>query len=343
VPGFDALQVLASLLLLVGLVVLAVALLRALLARKPGRRLWPLASGGVAAVILAGVAVACHALYGRALALGPGEEAIRAAAVGGLSLAALLALLGLKALATSVTAGGGGVGGLFFPLVVMGTALGAAFDHVLPGARGSLLPLVGMASLLGAAYHTPLAGVSFVAEATGRVGFLIPTFVATAAAYATIGSASISRRQRSRRPGPIEGMLDMPVADILTPEILAVPERTSVEDFVASFALRYRHGSFPVVDDEGRYRGIAELETALEVPSDRRSVTTVGEIASDELPVGDAAWTLRRALEVMGTAGTDVLPVVDGERRLVGSVITAEIFRLDEILDRLRRDGGRDR
>jgi CBS domain-containing protein len=134
----------------------------------------------------------------------------------------------------------------------------------------------------------------------------------------------------------------MPVADVLTPEILAVPERTSIEEFVGSFALRYRHASFPVVDDEGRYRGLADLDAALQVASDRRSATTVGEIAAVGSPVGDAAWTLRRALEVMGTAATDVLPVVDGDGRLVGSVITAEIFRLDEILDRLRRDGGGD-
>jgi CIC family chloride channel protein len=291
----------------------------------------------IAAAVLAGVVVSCDALYGRALALGPGEEAIRAAAVGGLSLGALLALLGLKALATSVTAGGGGVGGLFFPLVVMGTALGAAFDHIVPGARGTVLPLVGMASLLGAAYHTPLAGVSFVAEATGRVGFVIPTFVATAAAYATIGSASISGHQRSRRAGPIEGMLEMPVADALTADMVAVPETTSVARFIDGFALRYRHRSFPVVDDDGHYLGMVGLDGALDVAEERRAVTTVAEILAIDAPVADATWSLRRALEAMQRGGSDVLPVVvDG--RLIGSVTTSDVFRLDEILARLRGD-----
>lgn len=53
-PGLDVLQILASLLLLAGLVVLGIALLRALLARDPRRRMWPLASAGITAVLVAG-------------------------------------------------------------------------------------------------------------------------------------------------------------------------------------------------------------------------------------------------------------------------------------------------
>jgi CIC family chloride channel protein len=337
--GFDLPDLFRSLLLglLVGLVGRAIVTIFRLVSRFLARR--SLATRVLlAGSVLALAVVACDALYGRPLALGPGEAAIDAAAVGRLSLASLLALLVLKMLATSVTAGGGGVGGLFFPLVVMGTALGAAFDHILPGARGSLLPLVGMASLLGAGYHTPLAGVSFVAEATGRVGFVIPTFVATAAAYATIGSASISGRQRFRRAGPVERMLEIPVADVLSQEVVAVPETETVQGFIDGFALRHRHPSFPVVNDEGRYRGMVDIDLATEVPADRRHSTTVRDIARDDLPVADAAWSVRRALEVMGESGSDVLAVVDERRQLIGSVITSEIFRLDEILDRLRRD-----
>jgi hypothetical protein len=57
-PGLDVLQVVASLLLFAGLVVLGVALLRLLLARRPGRRLWPIASAGIGGVLLAGALTA---------------------------------------------------------------------------------------------------------------------------------------------------------------------------------------------------------------------------------------------------------------------------------------------
>jgi hypothetical protein len=56
--GLDVLQVVASLLLFAGLVVLGIALLRLLLARRPSGRLWPVASAGIGCVLLAGVLTA---------------------------------------------------------------------------------------------------------------------------------------------------------------------------------------------------------------------------------------------------------------------------------------------
>lgn len=53
--GLDVLQLIASFLLIAGLIVLGVALFRLLLARRPGRPLWPLATAGVAAVLVAGL------------------------------------------------------------------------------------------------------------------------------------------------------------------------------------------------------------------------------------------------------------------------------------------------
>jgi hypothetical protein len=53
--GLDGLQLAASFLLIAGLVTIAVALYRWLLARRPTRPLWPLAVGGIAAVLVAGL------------------------------------------------------------------------------------------------------------------------------------------------------------------------------------------------------------------------------------------------------------------------------------------------
>lgn len=53
--GLDVLQLVASFLLIGGLVVLGIALFRLLLARNPKRPLWPLALAGVAGVLVAGL------------------------------------------------------------------------------------------------------------------------------------------------------------------------------------------------------------------------------------------------------------------------------------------------
>jgi CIC family chloride channel protein len=303
-------------------------------------RLSPIRRLALAGGALTIIAALSYVLYEAPIALGPGEEAIRAAAVGGLSVVSLVALLALKAIATSVTVGAGGVGGIFFPIVVMGSALGAILGEFTPSTEGNLLPMVGMAALLGATYHTPLAGVSFVAEATGSVGFIIPTFVATAAAYATIGRASISTLQRARRAGALDLILDVPVSDVLSEEIVAVPTSETLEGFVERFALRHRFDTFPVVDRDGLYAGTVDIDHAAAVPGAERDSTPVGRVVATDGPVGRRDWTVRSAIEAMAEADADILPIVDDSGHLAGVVVASEVFQLDELLERLRTERG---
>lgn len=304
------------------------------------RKLAPLPRIGVAGAALASLGAISWALTDRPLALGPGEELITAASLGGFSVGVVLALLAMKALATTITAGAGGVGGLFFPTVAMGAALGGVFEHMAGSGSGTLFPFVGMAAMLGAAYHTPLAGVSFVAEATGRAGFIVPTFVATAAAFATIGRASLSGRQRFRRAGSMERMLDVPMNDVLSTEGVAVPAGTSVDAFVHDYALGKRYKDFAVVDPDAAFMGTIELDRALAVPRDEWTATAVEAIAHNDIPVGAPDWSVREALETMARNNLDHLPVVAPDGRFMGLVIASEILALSEILERFRADAG---
>jgi CIC family chloride channel protein len=325
-----------------GLVAGLAARMLVVVLREVGRRMhrvppvWRLPLAGA---VLAGIGALCLELYGAPLALGPGEVAIRAAAVGGLAAWALLTLFVLKAVATSVTVGAGGVGGLFFPLVVMGAALGGTFGRLVAGS-GTLFPLAGMAALLGAAYHTPLAGVSFVAEATGKAGFVVPTFVATAAAYATVGGASISHRQRFRRISPVERMFDVPVTDVATLERATVPPTMHVDEFVRQ-SLERRYRTFAVVDADGVCLGVVDLTTATGLPPETWPDKTVGEIMREPSPVGLPQWTLHQALETMAAAQVDYLPILGPRGRLIGVVRSSEVLRLNAILDQIRTDAFR--
>jgi CIC family chloride channel protein len=310
-----------------------------MLLRRVERGMAPIRPTGriaLAAAVLALCGMASRALSGAPLALGPGEAAIHAAAVGELAGSALLALLVFKAVATSVTVAAGGVGGLFFPLVVMGAALGGAFGQMVSGS-GTLFPLAGMASLLGAAYHTPLAGVSFVAEATGRAAFVVPAFVATAAAYATIGGASISHRQRFRRATPVEQMLDVPITDVATLERATVEPGMRIDDFVR-LALEQRYRTFAVVDDAGALLGVVDLDAATVLDPALWPQRTVAGSMRPPVVVGSPGWTAHQGVEVMSAAQVDHLPVVEETGRLVGVVRSSEVVRLGQILEQVRDD-----
>ena len=68
------------------------------------------------------------------------------------------------------------------------------------GTRTSLFPVVGTAAFLGAGYRTPIAGIVFVAEVTGRPGFVVPALIATAVAQVLMGASSVTTYQPIRRP-----------------------------------------------------------------------------------------------------------------------------------------------
>lgn len=97
-----------------------------------------------------------------------------------LPIGMLLLLLILKMLATSLTLGSGGSGGIFAPLLLMGAIVGSILASVLLFTNLSttsivpLLVIVGMASVFAGAAHAPLTASFITYEMTGDVRVLIP-------------------------------------------------------------------------------------------------------------------------------------------------------------------------
>ena len=152
-------------------------------------------------VAVAGAALAAIAWVGDVLAdepvtIGVGYRTIAWAVDPHRAAWLVLTILLLRALATTATVSGGGVGGLFIPLVVTGALLGRAAGVLLPDLDNDLALIVGVAAVLGAGYRVPLAAVVFVAEATGRPGFIVPALLATVAADLMMGRRSVTIYQQ---------------------------------------------------------------------------------------------------------------------------------------------------
>ena len=111
----------------------------------------------------------------------------------------LVAVFFIRCLAAALTTAGGGVGGMFIPLVVGGGIVGRGVGELIHDDRASLYTLLGIAAFLGAGYRVPLAAVMFVAETTGRPNFVVPALFAAVAAELVMGEQSITAFQR--RPG----------------------------------------------------------------------------------------------------------------------------------------------
>jgi CIC family chloride channel protein len=148
-----------------------------------------------AGLVIAGLFAIGEAVSGEPLVVGSGYELLVWVGDPSRSAWVILALLVLRGLATSATVAGGGVGGLFIPLVVAGALTGALVGHVVNSGDLDLFIVIGVAAFLGAGYRVPLAAVMFVAETTGRPSFVVPGLIAAVAAELLMGRASVTEYQ----------------------------------------------------------------------------------------------------------------------------------------------------
>ncbi len=157
----------------------------------------PVTRAAIAGIVVGGIGMLIFTIFGEPFIYGPGYKLIEHLLHYRDPFLLILLLLGCKMAATSFTCAGGGVGGLFFPMAVMGTAMGSGFSHFVPAAHNSLYPIIGLAAFVGAGYRTPLAAVAFVAETTGSPWALIPAMIASVVAFLTMGDTGISDEQRN--------------------------------------------------------------------------------------------------------------------------------------------------
>jgi CIC family chloride channel protein len=292
------------------------------------RTVWlrALAAGTVLATLL----VASEQLFDEGLSTGSGYRTLEWVTEPGHSLALVLALLTFRVVATTATVAGGGVGGLFIPLVIAGALVGDA-AAIAVGDTTNLFPLIGVAAFLGAGYRTPLAGVVFVAEATGRPGFIVPGLIASVVSQLVMGDASVSPYQQAGRRGHLERRFVLPLSSVIRTDVLTVPPDATLREFYEHHLLATRETSVPVHDAD-RYLGMISRETLRSHPPEDWPMLGVGPLADEAWPVAQVDWTLEEALRAMDSADVDVLPVLDHAGSFVGTVSSADIVRLDEIL-----------
>lgn len=240
----------------------------------------------------------------------------------------LLLLLAGKMLATSLTIGIGGSGGVFAPSLFIGAMLGSAYGigvhHLLPASAGAVgaYALVGMGAVFAGAARAPITAVVILFELTGEYSIILPLMLAIVLATATsrlLTRDTIYTLKLRRRGIDLEG--PAPGARIGTQHVGAVMEplpsplatSTALADAADLLSLS-GHGALPVIDDSGAYAGVvtaqAVAEALAEQPED--APTQVGQLAEPPAPV-TADQPLAQALHTLLSAAGTGVPVLDSE------------------------------
>ena len=256
---------------------------------------WRVVAAGLA---LAGLFALGRLVAGTNLTLGAGYDTMRWAAQGDNSVLLLAAAATLRVAATAVTVAGGGVGGLFIPLVLQGFLVGQAASGLFDADNATLFPVVGIAAFLGAGYGVPLAAVVFVAEATGRPGFVVPGLIAAVVAQLVMGRRSVTPFQASRRVGHLEHRLTLAVASAVDTETRTVPPDATLDELFWHHLVGARQRAALVVDGN-TYLGTIGVDELAGVERAEWATTTVADRMRTDLPVAEPGWTVSQAVQAM--------------------------------------------
>jgi CBS domain-containing protein len=301
-------------------------------AKRTERRVHPVTRIAGASAVLAALVFGSEEVFGESLATGSGYRTLEWVTEPGHGIALVLALLAFRVVATTATVTGGGVGGLFIPLVIAGALVGQVAAEII-GDATTLFPLIGVAAFLGAGYRTPLAGVMFVAETTGRPGFIVPGLIASVVAQLVMGNDSVSPYQVAGRTGHLERRFQLPISSAIRADVLTIPPDASLREFYEHHLLLIRETSVPVLGDDG-YLGMISSDDLQHREPKEWDTTLVGDVAHTDWPTAAPDWLLEQAVRTMEVEGVDTLPVLDADGSFIGTVTSADIVRLDQILSR---------
>ncbi len=270
---------------------------------------------------------------------GHGHESLNIGIVASRTALFLLALTAAKLIATAVTFGAGGTGGVFTPALFIGATLGGSYGvalekllpswHLAPGA----LALVGMAGLVSGATHAPLTAIMMVFEMSGDYGLILPVMLTSVLAYLVarrlhpenIYSEWLVRRGVVLSHGADAAVLArVTVGECMNREPAVVSESADLPT-ILRVTEASRQTDFPVVDAEGRLVGMLSREALRSAGRDGEALVSV--VLAADLVVRDVERvtpedSLLTALRKLGRQDVDYVPVVAvrGRERLEGIV-----------------------
>jgi CIC family chloride channel protein len=258
-----------------------------------------------------------------------------------LSLIVVLALPFARILATSLSIGTGGSGGVFGPGMVIGAFTGLAVWRLLapvaPAVGHSPAPFVavGMMAVFGGIARAPLAVMLMVAQMTGNITIVGPALVAVAIStfIVTRFDDSIYRSQLRTRADSTAARLEsgLPLLAAIPVSAAAVPPRvvlqasTQARDALGALRTAKVPGA-PVTDDHGTYLGTVSAEQLAEAAASNEGAAVAGLVDTTASTVSATA-ALGTGIDALMQAGGHWVTVTDGQRRVSGILSAGAIVR----------------
>ncbi len=178
-----------------------------------------------------------------------------------------------KAVATSVTFGAGGIGGIFAPTLFLGAFTGLFYAKLinyfdLGALNEGTFALVGMSGLIAGVLHGPLTAIFLIAELTGGYKLFVPLMVTATISYATIKifvKNSVYTHQLAKRGELFTHHKDkvilsmMKVDKLIERDFLSIKPDENLGDLTVLISETHRN-IFPVIGEDNILQGIVRMD-----------------------------------------------------------------------------------
>ncbi|WP_242157020.1 chloride channel protein [Aestuariivivens sediminis] len=187
----------------------------------------------------------------------------------------LLGITIFKAVAMTITFGAGGVGGVFIPTLVMGSALGNAFAKTINhmglnfDVSESNFTLIGMTGLMAGVLHAPLTAIFLIAEITGGYELFVPLMIVSAMAFAitkyfishSIYTLKLAERGELMTHDKDQNVLMvLDIDKVIETNFIILSPDMKLGDILKEAVAKSSRNHFPVVNDKGEFLGVIRLD-----------------------------------------------------------------------------------
>ena len=275
---------------------------------------------------------------------GVGYESINLALKNHLPAMLLLGLIFLKILATSITLGSGGSGGIFAPSLFIGAMTGGFFGwgvhSIFPAITGNsgAYALVAMGAVVAGTTHAPITAIIIIFELTASYEIMLPlmfaciisTLVASSLKSGSIYTLKLARRGLRLMQGWEQSVMQgIKVKDIMSDQVVTIPEDMYLEKVID--CLKTQNASYlHVMDEDDNLKGIIsfrDIRTTLQEET-LNDLVIAKDVATIHILTIRPSDSILRAFQDMGSTGISQLPVVaeKDSSKVIGTVSQRDVM-----------------
>ena len=257
----------------------------------------------------------------------------------------LVLLVLLKIVASSLSFGSGGAGGLFTPSLMVGALLGGSFGYgvheLFPNvtAGHGAYALVGMGGVLAGMTHAPLTAIMMVYEQTNaNYQVVLPLMFVCIISHVTtrlLKARSLDEESLQRQgivmPTGLEAsiMQSLRVQDILHEDVHAIRQTAAFREVVEQF-LKEPYNNIYVVDSAGTFLGAIRLHSVKDMlhQGDSLSLVIADDLVDTTFQFVTPRQNLADAMDIFWRENAERLPVIHNvtDRKLVGWISKRDLL-----------------